>query len=157
MSMNEAEIRQYITSTFEDVHVVEAWGDTFFFYNPGPETPDEIYFATLKSKDDEYDNSSDLNRDSVYRLNIGIGKATYRSLFGAPPSRHDPKRTAETAYDFSALDQLMPHPVYGHIYWVCVLNPSEETFAGVQPLLAEAYALAVDRYRKKSMKRAAHG
>jgi hypothetical protein len=45
----------------------------------------------------------------------------------------------------------MPHPVvYGRMYWVCILNPSEATFqAVVQPLLAEAYKLDVARHAKK--------
>jgi len=33
----------------------------------------------------------------------------------------------------TALDQLMPHPVYGRMFWVCVLNPSDVTFQKVQP------------------------
>ena len=78
--MDEASIMHYITDTFDGVHPVDAWGDTFFFYNPGREQPDEVYFATLKSKDDDYDRFSDLNRPSVFRLNIGITKATYHSL-----------------------------------------------------------------------------
>ena len=68
------------------------------------------YFATLKSKDDDYDNVSDLNRPSTFRLNIGITKATYRSLFGTAPSRHDAADVAETNYDFAALDQLFSPP-----------------------------------------------
>jgi hypothetical protein len=36
--MDEASVADYITSTFEGVRVVGAWGDTFFFfYNPDPE------------------------------------------------------------------------------------------------------------------------
>ncbi len=51
-------------------------------------------------------------------------------------------------YDFTALDQLMPHPVYGRMYWMCVLNPSDETFATkVHPLLVEAYQLAVSKHK----------
>jgi hypothetical protein len=150
--MNEALITQYIATTFAGVQPVDAWGDTFFFYNPDRPRADEIYFATLKSKDDEskgeeYDNASDLNRPDVFRLNIGISKATYRTLFGAPPSRVD--ETVETRYDFAALDQLLPHPVYGRMFWVCVLNPSAATFQAVQPLLAEAYNLAVKKYAKR--------
>jgi hypothetical protein len=148
--MNEASITQYILATFEGVHPVDAWGDTFFFYNPERTLPDEIYFATLKSNDDEYDRMSDLNRPSVFRLNIGISKATYRALFGAPPSRHSAEGEAAPGYDFTALDQLLPHPVYRHLGWVCVLNPSEATFQKtVQPLLAEAYKLAVGKYAKR--------
>ena len=150
--MNEASITQTITSTFDSVHAVDAWGDTFFFYNPGRTLPDEIYFASLKAKDDEYDNFSNLNRPSTFRLNIGIGKATYRSLFGAPSSRLSGNaKVVSGSYDFAALDQLLPHPVYGRQYWVCVLNPSDETFQNViQPLLVEAYEIAVGKYDKSA-------
>jgi hypothetical protein len=154
--MNEASITQYITKTFEGVYAVDAWGDTFFYYTPGRKLPDEIYFASLKSKDDDYDNLSNLNRPSTFRLNIGIGKATYRSLFGAPPSRLGGEKDVEKSYDFAALDQLLPHPVYGRQYWVCIVNPSDETFQRiVQPLLAEAYEVAVGKFDKRAGKEAA--
>ncbi len=56
--------------------------------------------------------------------------------------------------DFTALDQVMPHPVYGRMYWVCVLNSSEETFeTKVQQLLAEAYDLAVSKYKRQATRR----
>jgi hypothetical protein len=147
--MNKALITQYITATFAGVQPVDAWGDTFFFYNPDRSRADEIYFATLKSQDDEYDNASNLNRPDVFRLNIGISKATYRILFGAPPARSGADETVETCYDFTVLDQLLPHPVYGRMFWICVLNPSAATFQAVQPLLAEAYDLAVKKYAKR--------
>jgi hypothetical protein len=54
-----------------------------------------------------------------------------------------------TGHDFTALDQLLPHPVYAPMSWVCVLNPSVATFEAVRPLLAEAYQLAVSRYAKR--------
>jgi len=57
----------------------------------------------------------------------------------------------DSGYDFTALDQLLPYPVYGRMYWVCVLNPSAATFeAVVRPLLAEAYDLAVSKYAKRA-------
>jgi hypothetical protein len=43
----------------------------------------------------------------------------------------------------------MPHPVYGKMYWVCVLNPSAATFEAVKPLLAEAYQAAAGRHAKR--------
>ncbi len=53
-------------------------------------------------------------------------------------------------YDFTALDRVMPHPVYGKMYWVCVLNPSDNTLAtAVRPLLDEAYATAVSKFSKR--------
>jgi Family of unknown function (DUF6194) len=59
----------------------------------------------------------------------------------------------ESGYDFTALDQLMPHPVYGRQYWACVLNPNAATFqAVVRPLLVEAYDLAVSKYAKRKVR-----
>jgi hypothetical protein len=156
--MNETSIAQYITETFDGVHPAEVWGYTFFYYNPDRESPDDLYFATLATKDDEYDNLSQLDRPSVYRLNIGISKQTFRSLFGSEPSQHTGDRSADDGYDFTALDRLMPHPVYGRMSWVCVLNPSDETFDEVvKPLLAEAYARVARTYsRRMARKQAQH-
>ena len=143
--MDEAAITEYITSTFPGVDLVVAQGATFFFYNPDPtEEPDHRFpFVTLVTGDN-FDQFSNLNRSSIYRLNIGVGKQTYRALFGAPPARDG--AAEESGYDFTALDQVLPHPVYARQYWVCVLNPRPATFqATVQPLLREAYDLAVGK------------
>jgi hypothetical protein len=43
----------------------------------------------------------------------------------------------------------MPHPVYAPQGWVCVLNPSAETFERVKPLLREAYEIAVARVARR--------
>ncbi|MDQ3901195.1 MAG: hypothetical protein M3319_12435 [Actinomycetota bacterium] len=40
------------------------------------------------------------------------------------------------------------------MYWVCVLNPGDETFeAKVRPLPAEAYKLAVSKYNRQAARR----
>ena len=52
-------------------------------------------------------------------------------------------------YDFAALNELTPHPVYGWMGWVQTLNPSAARFAELQPLLREAYALAVKKFEQK--------
>jgi hypothetical protein len=57
---------------------------------------------------------------------------------------------AEDDYDFTALDVLMPHPVYGPNHFVCVLNPSDSTFDAVRPLLNEAYEIAAKRARPRT-------
>lgn len=148
--MDEASITQYISNTFAGVDVIVAsqeagspelaWGDTFFIYDPDHvlEGSRQFPFATIVTHDyGDFDNASDLNRPGVFRLNIGVSKETYQSLF--PPGRD---------YDFAALDRLMPHPVYGPNHWVCVLNPSDSTLDTVRPLLAEAYDIAVNRYTR---------
>ena len=158
--MNEAEISRYITETFEGVDVVTDSDNSFFFYNPDSTVPPDhrLPFVTLVTND-LYDQFSNLERPPVFRLNIGIGKPTFSALFGAPAQSSDEgsaKSNDENVsdYDFTALDQVMPHPVYGKMYWVCVLNPTGETFATkVQPLLAEAYKMAVSRYKRQATRR----
>jgi len=148
--MDSPSITQYITNTFADIHPVAAWGETSFFYNPGRTLPRGIYFATLKDKDGDNDRASNLQRASVFRLNIGISKSAYFSLFGPQPPRPAAGGVVGTGHDFTALDQLLPHPVYGWMSWVSVLNPSAATFQAVKPLLAEAYDLAVGKFAKRA-------
>ena len=143
-------VTRYITDTFAGINPVDAWGEISFFYNPDRKLPRGIYFATLKDKDGDNDRASNLQRPSVFRLNIGISKPTYRSLFGPQPPRPTAGGVVETGHDFTALDQLLPHPVYGWMSWVCVLNPSKPTFQTVKPLLAEAYDLAVNKFAKQA-------
>src|SRR5215216_1184499 len=127
ITVNEVEMSRYLTETFPGVDVVVASGDSFFFYNPDSNIPPDhkFPFVTLVTSDVN-DTFSNLNRPSVYRLNIGVSKQTFRSLFGTPDLPSDstgaPKNgTYEGSYDFTALNQLMPHPVYGRMYWVCIL------------------------------------
>jgi hypothetical protein len=127
-------ITAFITSTFDDVFVASAAGDTFFSCN------DKAWpnFATLVTTN-AYDDGSDLDRDDVFRLNIGVGKATFESRVG---SITDP--------DFAALDRLFPHPTYAAQRWLSVLNPSTATFDGiVRALLVEAHEIAATREAKQ--------
>jgi hypothetical protein len=104
-------------------------------------------FATLMTKDEAYDNSSNLDRPGVYRLNLGVGRATYRRLFGDKLPHLQPVGVVDTGHDFTVLDQLIPHPIYAPQAWVSILSPSDETFRDVvEPLLAEAYARSVRQH-----------
>src|SRR5262245_47785001 len=108
--MDATSIRQYIAQTFAGADVVDASGGSFFFYGAEHKFP----FATLTTSD-EYDQASNLSRPGVFRLNIGLSKQTFQSFFGT-----DPGRSGETewggGHDFTALDRIMPHPVYGKMY-----------------------------------------
>jgi len=145
--LDEAGITSYIATTFGGVDVVVAskengapeiaWGDSFFIYDPDRnlEETRRFPFATIVTKDyGDFDNASRLDRPGVFRLNIGVSRETFTKLFGA-----------DGEYDFTHLDELMPHPVYGRNHFVCVLNPSDSTFHAIAPLLREAYEIAVKR------------
>src|SRR5262245_36626117 len=91
--MNEIAVSRYITDTFAGVDVVVASGDSYFFYNPDPNALDHRFpFATLVTGD-RHDTFSNLDRPDVFRLNIGVSKQTYQSLFGSQPAGE------ENAYD----------------------------------------------------------
>lgn len=138
--MDEASIVRYIAEAYPDADILTAGSGTFFSCEPEKHWPN---FATLVTSD-EYDAFSDLARPGVYRLNIGLSKATFESVVGGVS---DP--------DHTALEVLLPHPVYALQHWVCILNPSEETFdTVVKPLLDEAHERVAKGARKVAARRA---
>lgn len=143
--MNVDNITNYLLTMFTGVETTQAYGYLFFFYGDDHMLP----FATLALEDNEHDKFSNLSRPSTFRLNIGVNKNTYSDLFGQDDSRAP--SLEKKKWDFTILNELMPHPTYAPQYWVCVLNPTEETFENeVVPLLAEAYHRAVRRQENKS-------
>ncbi|HZC04968.1 MAG TPA: DUF6194 family protein [Ktedonobacterales bacterium] len=156
--MDQDAIIQYVGDTFTGVEILTPTdgpgaGDTFFFYDPQRDLDPthRMPFATIVTKDyGDFDNTSQLNRPGVFRLNIGVSRDTFRALFGYAPGEVSEK---SADYDFAALDRLMPHPVYAPQSYVCVLNPGPEMFEAVKPLLAEAYSLVVTRYERKRAQR----
>lgn len=149
--MDQDAIIQYIAETFGGLDILQPTdgpgaGDTFFYYDPKRDLDParRLPFATIVVKDyGEYDNASQLDRPGVFRLNIGVGRDAFRRLFGYAPGENPPPGTT---YDYAAFDQIMPHPLYAAQSYVCVLNPSNEAFETVQPLLAEAYGIVFRRY-----------
>jgi hypothetical protein len=53
----------------------------------------------------------------VFRLNIGVGKATFERLVGGID-----------APDYAAIDRIIPHPMYSKQRWIGILNPSRSSF-----------------------------
>ena len=149
--MNPDDIHAYILRIFADIHPVSAWGETSFFYNPGRRLARGVYFATLKDRDGKHDRASQLDRTGAFRLSMGIRKTTWQTLFGPLPARPAAGGVVATGHDFTLPDQLMPHPVYGWMAWVCVLNPDARTFEAARPLLDEAYGQAVLRFSKREL------
>ena len=146
--MNESEgqapthdaVVSYITQTFPGVDIVTAMGATFFSLDPEKHWPN---FATIVTTDEHDEGApSDLTgRPDVFRLNIGVSRATFDRLVGG-----------ETDPAYAALDTLLPHPVYAKQHWVSILNPSAEAFETlVKPLLTEAHdRIAATRARHRN-------
>ena len=148
--MDAAEISRRVTELFKNVETTEASANIFFFYASERRFP----FATLVVNDVN-DTASDLERPGVFRLNIGVKRATYQNLFSPQPTFSKDSGIIDTGYDYTALDKLMPHPVYAPMSWLCVVSPSAETFDKVVlPLLREAYEQDVEKHTKRAIGRA---
>jgi len=129
-------ITRVIQERYPDTDVIEALNATFFSLDPEKHWPN---FATIVTTDEHDEGApSQLSRPGTFRLNIGVGRATFERLVGS---------IAEP--DYAAFDRFVPHPVYAKQRWISILNPSEPTFRDVVvPLLDEAYGrVAAQRAR----------
>lgn len=145
-------VHEYIIGHLEGVSVTETWGEKAFFYNPGNALKRGTYFATIKQSDSENDNASLLDRPEFWRLNMGVSKGTYLALFGPPPPRPGKGGVVEGDWDFAAPSLITPHPVYGWMSWVAVINPYGETWEKCCELLHDAHDRAAKRFRERTRK-----
>ena len=144
------DIIDYVIARHDGVVVGHNWGERGLFYNPGNQLPKGVYILTFKEKDGLNDKASYVDRSGVYRLNLGISRATFVQMFGAIPKRPAAGRTVATGHDFQKLAEIMPHPVYGWMAWIAVLNPSPSTFEALRPLIEEGVALARQKFNSRA-------
>ena len=147
--MSPEDIISYCLDNLGGAFLTESWGEKGIFYNPEGLLKHGVYILTVKEKDGENDRASNLDRDGIFRINIGVRKSTFSDLFGDIPKRPQKGGVVEMDYDFTLLDKLLPHPVYAWMGWICVLNPSEKTFGEIKPFIHEAYELAKEKYAKR--------
>lgn len=145
------EVLKYCLENLEGTVLVNSWGERGIFYNPGNVLKRGVYVLTVKEKDGDNDKSSNLDRENVYRVNIGVRKKTFIERFGDVPKRPAKGCTVDADYDFSAIDRIIPHPVYAWMGWICSLNPSKETFEELKPLIQEAYEYAKEKFKKRKV------
>ena len=127
---------------FDGVAEKASWGERAFFVNPGNRLPNGTYFATIKTADGPNDRASRLH-GGRWRLNLGLPKPLYRATFGQSPTRPAKGATVLGPWDFAAADVPMPHPVYGWMGWVAIVNPSPATLDALAPWLEAAYDKAM--------------
>jgi len=147
--MNPDDIVSFLLGKYTGTTAVDAWGERSIFYNPGLVLPRGVYFATVKEKDGNHDKASSLDREGVYRLNIGTPKNVFIAQFGAIPKRPAKGCCIQGDWYFTALDQLTPHPVSGWMGWVSINNPSKAVFAGLEPLFDAAYEKSVVSFQRR--------
>ena len=149
-AVTPSSISNFLLTTFEGLREIDSWGETSFFYNPDNIGPRGTYFFTIKEKNGNNDKASSLDRKGVFRLNFGISKATFLKMFSSIPKRPAKGGIIEGEYEFTDLDSLTPHPVYGWMCWVSILNPSKDSFEQIKSLIFESYHLAQIKHLKKS-------
>ena len=146
--MRPEDILQFLHNRYEGISVVQTYGETTAFYNPQNRLPRGAYFATIKEKDGPNDKASNLNRVDVFRFSTGASREQYFERFGYPPSRPSKGGVVDGGWDFTSIDQLTPHPIYGWMNWMCINNPTHSTFDQLHEIIESAYNKA-----KKSVDR----
>lgn len=134
--MKQSEFVAFIEK-LDAVQQSENFGYVFFFVGNDHRLP----FVTIADSDNEYDDVSNLNWEGVFRINIGISKATFDTLLADSTSEH---------IDYSVLDIFLPHPDYAKQHFVCILNPSQDNVETTKKLIIEAHAIAATRYHRKT-------
>ena len=131
-------ITKLILERYPETVVAEALGATFFSLDD-KHWPN---YATIVTTDEHDEGApSNLARPGAFRLNIGVGRATFERLVGSMDSP-----------DYAAYDRLLPHPVYAKQLWISILNPRDATFRDVVlPLIDDAHdRLAAVRSRHRA-------
>jgi len=95
------EIVQTIVSKLPGVSPKSCWGEISLFYNPGARLPNGVYFCTIKEHDGENERASNLNREGVFRVAIGLTPRRYEALFGKKPARPTKGNSVFTGHDFT--------------------------------------------------------
>ncbi len=134
--MKQIDVEAFL-SGLPDVQQSELYGYRFYFVGDDHRLP----FTTIANADNEYDRVSNLDREGVYRVNIGVSRETFDALIG-------PAGAAEV--DYTALNVFLPHPDYAKQNFVCILSPAGENEEATRQLIREAHALATARMQRKA-------
>ena len=134
--MNQTEVEQFVTS-LENVQQTENFGYIFYFVGDDHRLP----FVTLANTDNEYDSASNLSRDGVFRINIGVSRETFKQIIG---------EFSPESVDYSALNVFLPHPDYAAQNFICILNPASENVETTKKMILEAHSIATTRFQRKT-------
>lgn len=118
----------------------ENFGYLFFFVGDDHRLP----FVTIGYSDNEFDTVSNLNREGIFRLNIGVSKETFKRLISY--------LDGEAEVDYSMLNLFLPHPHYARQNFLSILNPVGENAEETKRLIIEAHSIAEARYQRKAKK-----
>ncbi len=133
--MNQQEVEAFVAA-MDNVQREDGYGYAMYFVGDDHMVP----FVSIADSDNEYDSVSNLNREGVYRINIGVGRKTFEALFGEKD---------DEGIDYTALDVFLPHPEYAKQHFICILNPAGENEVLTKQYIREAHDLAAGRVERK--------
>ena len=134
--MKQSDVEQFVLS-LDQVEQEENYGYLFFYVGDDH----RLAFVTIAQTDNDYESISNLNREGVYRINIGVSKSTFDTLFA---------NSIPDKIDYAALNIFMPHPDYAKQHFICILNPEGDNEARAKQFIMEAHSIASARYQRKS-------
>ena len=127
-----------------------AWGDAFFYYAPDGVMPRTVQpYGTIVTKDYPDDTASDLDPAGRWRVNVHVGRGTFRELIEHDVAGCGAQAPADATVDLAATDVVLPHPVYGAAGWIAVVNPGPRTADTVLRLLHDAHDAARARFERR--------
>lgn len=135
--MDQTEVEAFVAG-LENVQREENYGYVFFFVGEDH----LLSFVTIANADSEWDSVSNLNREGVFRVNIGVSRETFDRLIGVS--------SEDDAVDYSVLNTFLPHPEYAKQNFICILNPDGENDEKTMELITEAHAIAAKRSQRRS-------
>lgn len=94
-----------------------------------------MYVLTIKDKDGKNDKSSKLDRIDTFRVNIGVKKDTFKKVFRFIPSRPSSGCTVDMNYNFTKINEILPHPIYAWMSWISIINPTKSKFEELKPFI----------------------
>ena len=134
--MNQTELEEFVAD-LPNVQRTENFGYTFFFVGDDHRLP----FATMANSDNDFDDVSNLNREGVFRVNIGVSSETFRHLISHSDGED---------IDYSVLNVFLPHPDYARQNFVCILSPGGDNVQETKRLIVEAHSIAEARLQRKA-------
>jgi hypothetical protein len=134
--MNQSEVEEFVAG-LDNVQREDNFGYVFYFVGDDH----RLSFTTIANSDNEFDSVSNLNREGVFRINIGVSKKTFDLLLTDSSSKN---------IDYSVRNVFLPHPDYAKQHFICILNPSGENVDTTKQLIVEAHSIAANRLRRKT-------
>lgn len=138
-TMSQADVEAFL-SGLPRVQHSENYGYKFFFYGDDHLVP----FVTIAASDNEHDDVSNLDRDGVYRVNIGVSRETFSKLFEQLDTANSEN------IDYTLLNVLLPHPHYAAQRFISILNPEGDNVEVTKQLIVEAHSIAEARARRRA-------